>query len=526
MSFNPITGTDSAAALAMAQKVVGSQSGVTVLSAQYVGAAAAASTFDAVDLGTADGKSLTLGSGVLLTSGDGVPASSNTASDYTLDNYTAGDTGLDGYAAAAFTDAGATEDAAVLEIAFAVANLPDGTVPSKVSLDFMFGSDEYPEYSDSPYVDIAAIEVDGVNYAYFNQDKKQPLSVIDNNISLGNFVDNQAGVLSVEYDGISAPFRITTSLDAQLTTHTIRIAIADTGDTILDSAIFVSNLKTSSFDQLPDGIYVEGEQIVIPGKSGDSYYGSDDNDTITAGTGSDSIFGGLGDDTIDAGAGNDKIYGGAGDDTLVGGTGSDYMEGGSGADTYYVDNKKDVVKETSNTPEETSALVLHVDLGSTVDTVISSVKHTLTSYVENLTLADGGKGKAAGTGNELGNVLAGNSTANKLSGADGDDTIDGGAGADKISGGAGRDTFKFSNLASGGADTISDFTEEDVLAFDVSVFTALAGATGANYTTYLIFGKGTVSYDADGAGGGSAIKIVALKGADASTVTFEDLAFY
>jgi Ca2+-binding RTX toxin-like protein len=261
--------------------------------------------------------------------------------------------------------------------------------------------------------------------------------------------------------------------------------------------------------------------------------GTDADDVLVTAGGNDTIYGGAGNDELIAGAGNDTIYGGAGNDVLTGGTGSDYMEGGSGADTYYVDNKKDAVKEDSNDPEALAALILKIDLGSTVDTVVSSVKYTLTSYVENLQLAESSK-KLAGTGNDLGNIITGNSTANKLLGQSGNDTIDGGGGADKLSGGAGADTFRFSSLDT--ADSVSDFSEEDFLSFDTTVFTHLSAATSGNFvigTTavdtndYLIFSDKTATlyYDADGSGSGGAIKIVALKGADSKTLAFDDLSF-
>jgi Ca2+-binding RTX toxin-like protein len=258
--------------------------------------------------------------------------------------------------------------------------------------------------------------------------------------------------------------------------------------------------------------------------SGESLTGTDVSDTLAGGTGADTIQGGAGDDSLYGGDGADIIYGGDGADILDGGTGADRMEGGAGPDTYYVDTKKDVVFEENNLPAESSGLVLKIDLGNSIDTVISSVKYTLTNYVENLTLVDSTK-KLAGTGNELGNEITGNSGSNKLTGQAGNDTIDGGAGADKISGGTGVDIFVFANLAQGGADAISDFTEEDFLEFDTSVFTSLVGVSADNYTNYLNVTKGVLSYDADGTGSSSAIKIVALKGSGASSVSFDDLSF-
>lgn len=272
------------------------------------------------------------------------------------------------------------------------------------------------------------------------------------------------------------------------------------------------------------------------GNQGEVLIGTDADDTLVTGTGNDRIEGGAGDDTLLAGAGNDSIFGGAGDDILTGGTGKDYMEGGTGADTYYVDNKKDIVFESDNLPEGSSGLALGIDLGSTIDTVVANVTHTLANYVENLTLASGGTKKVAGTGNDLGNVITGNTGSNKLVGKEGADTIDGGAGADKIAGGDGADIFVFSNIAEGGADAISDFADEDVIKFDTSVFTSMVGASVDNLAfgtaavdgnDYLIYSdKGVLAYDADGSGATySAIKIVAIKGADVKSFTFADLDF-
>lgn len=283
----------------------------------------------------------------------------------------------------------------------------------------------------------------------------------------------------------------------------------------------------------------------IGGDGEDTIEGGTGNDTLTGGAGDDKLFGGAGDDSIEGGAGDDNLFGGTGkdhisggdgDDVLDGGTGADYIAGGAGSDTYYVDNKKDVVFEASNTPSGTSGLKLGIDLGSTIDTVISSVKYTLGNYVENLTLASG-TAKLAGTGNDLDNVITGNSASNKLSGSGGADTLDGGEGADKMTGGGGADVFVFSNLAAGGVDTVSDFTDEDVLSFDTRVFEQLAGATADNLVLgtkaadtddYLIYNTKAKAlyYDADGAETDfAAVRIAVIKGPDAKSITFEDMAF-
>ena len=256
--------------------------------------------------------------------------------------------------------------------------------------------------------------------------------------------------------------------------------------------------------------------------------GTTGNDDLSGGLGNDTLEGGAGNDTLSGGEGNDSMLGGTGDDTLDGGAGKDYMEGGSGSDTYHVDDAKDTVKETDNTPEGSDGLSQQVEIGSYVDTVISSIKYTLGAYVENLTLS-ASTASLAGTGNSLGNLIIGNAGKNALSGLVGDDALDGGEGADKLTGGKGADTFMFSNLATGGIDSVTDFkvSEHDSFAFDTTVFTQLAaGITaenvviGAKVTAletddYLIFDTKTYKlyYDADGSGTSSAVvQIAGVKG--------------
>ena len=140
-----------------------------------------------------------------------------------------------------------------------------------------------------------------------------------------------------------------------------------------------------------------------------------DDDVIDALGGNDTVDADGGNDTVLGGAGNDTLLGGDGIDTLDGGTGFDAMSGGDGNDTYFIDDLGDVVTELEN--------------GGT-DTVFSSVSHTLTANVENLTLT--GNAAIDGTGNDLDNVLTGNDAANVLTG---------GAGVDQLIGGAGDDTY-------------------------------------------------------------------------------------
>ncbi len=123
-------------------------------------------------------------------------------------------------------------------------------------------------------------------------------------------------------------------------------------------------------------------------------------------------------------AGNDTLTGGAGNDTLDGGTGSDTMVGQEGDDTYYIDSSGDQTIESYPT------------FG--IDHAITSVNRTISTNVENLTLAGAA---VLGSGNALANVLTGNELANTLNGVAGDDTLIGNAGNDTLNGGLGNDSM-------------------------------------------------------------------------------------
>lgn len=143
-----------------------------------------------------DGSSaaLGIGPGLLLSSGDPTPPATNTQQAYGVDSgVDVADSDLQATVNSAFSGAGAVEDVTSLQFQINV------TDPAASGLRFnvVFGSDEYPEFSDSNFVDVAGVYVNGVNYALFNSSASQPLSIIDNNLTAGNFRDNAGGVIPI-----------------------------------------------------------------------------------------------------------------------------------------------------------------------------------------------------------------------------------------------------------------------------------------------------------------------------------------
>ncbi|SEA63328.1 choice-of-anchor L domain-containing protein [Rubrimonas cliftonensis] len=439
-----------------------------------------------------------IGESIFLSTGGG-PGDVNTTAGFTEILSQPGDDDLDAAAQAAFSGAGTTNDASVLEFSVTVSN-PN---VKGVSFDVLFGSDEYPEYSDSSFVDIAAVLVNGVNVAVFNNNVEQPLSVISENLESGNFIDNDFdfstgdGAFRVEYDGFSP--RLSLIAPVKQGVNTFKIGIADTGDSILDSGLFIGNLRTTASGA--GGVFVP----VNGGDENDDLQGSASPEIFEAGGGDDTIAPGLGLDVIATGLGADLIEGSLAD--LDGDTITDFFDSDTLAflgalfglanltftladNTLSVDVDGDGQAEASITLEgdfEDATFSVNTADGSTFVTAsgvanpfvgapgsFETPTQTGTEGPDRLTgtpqedviLALGGndtvKGLAdadaidLGAGDDIVLSSGGNDT---VLGGDGDDTIKSGAGDDSIDGGAGNDVI----LSGDGNDTILGGDGNDVI---------------------------------------------------------------
>ena len=132
-------------------------------------------------------------------------------------------------------------------------------------------------------------------------------------------------------------------------------------------------------------------------------------------------------------------------------------------------------------------------------------------------------------GGALDDTLTGNTLANKLTG---------GAGNDTLTGGLGGDIFRFDSSlnASTNRDAITDFSlaEGDSIQLENAIFTALPttgilaasafliGATAITADQRILYNSttGSLAYDADGVGSGSAISFATISPGLALTNTF------
>jgi Ca2+-binding RTX toxin-like protein len=196
------------------------------------------------------------------------------------------------------------------------------------------------------------------------------------------------------------------------------------------------------------------------------------------------------------------IWATQGDNVIDGGGGADFMVGYGGDDIYYVDNAGDVTLE---------------DVNGGTDRVVASADYRLGANVENLQAANiGGTAALALTGNEQANFIWGTQGSNVLAGRGGNDHLYGYAGADQ---------FLFNTEAgAANADWLDDFQAgTDKILLDNSVFTALAdgalpasafvtGTAALDADDRIIFDSATGSlfYDADGNGAGSALLVAVI----------------
>ena len=211
--------TQNANAAALAAQLVGP--GVTVSNARFTGNANSAGTF------VGGQASVGIDNGVVLSTGWAEDARGpNQASDWSEIMGTPGDAQLNALVAPE-----ETFDAAILEF--------DVTpVANTIAIRFVFASEEYQEFVGSPFNDVIAIFVNGVNCANYNG---RPVSVnsINADVNSALFINNEGGTRNTEFDGMTVPLDCVAAVTPGVPNR-VKIAIADTADPIYDAAVFLA----------------------------------------------------------------------------------------------------------------------------------------------------------------------------------------------------------------------------------------------------------------------------------------------
>ena len=245
-------------------------SGVSVSNISYSGSSDAIGEF--TNGGTT---SMGISSGLILSTGDvnDAPGPNNSSSTST-DNNASGDPDLD-----ALVPTTSTNDAAVIEFDF----VPIGDT---LKFEYVFGSDEYPEFVNSSFNDVFGFFVSGPNPSGGQYQKKNialipgtNMPVAINNVNNGTsnsgpctncsyYTNNNSGT-TIEYDGHTVILTAWVNVEP-CKNYSFKIAVGDAGDNIYDSAVF---LEKGSFST--DAVDINTD-VSVPGLGDTAIEGCND----------------------------------------------------------------------------------------------------------------------------------------------------------------------------------------------------------------------------------------------------------
>ncbi len=222
---SPAAGLDivtSSDATTLANAVIGGAgTGITVTAVSYSGHAQAAGTYTDGPLDIADGMVITSGQAVLA-----LPPSNSGSTGF--------DQGLPGDPLCAPLTAPHTSyDAAKLTLTFDLAPGYDG-----ISVLFIFGSEEYPEWVGTSYNDVLGIYLNGTQVAF--DSGGHPITINGGFFTSGSVV--VAPATGTEYDGSTPVLQTKAPLAGGTTGNVLTFIVCDAGDHVYDSGAFIAGL--------------------------------------------------------------------------------------------------------------------------------------------------------------------------------------------------------------------------------------------------------------------------------------------
>ena len=242
-----------ASAVQMAETIFGD--GVTVTSASYTGdnrSSAIYSNGDSIAPGATPGDT-----GVILSTGrakEYTNSSGQANQDTNQSRNTSGENNNSDFNAAAGTR---TYDASYLDVSF----VPDSGI---MTMQFIFSSEEYPEFQNSVYQDFVGVWVNGVqvDIEIGNGDADPGNLNSTNNENL--FLDNSGDAYNTEMDGLTVTMTLTMNVIPGVE-NSIRIGIADVTDSKYDSNLLIAGDSVqTSLVAMEDStnLYPNGSKVI------------------------------------------------------------------------------------------------------------------------------------------------------------------------------------------------------------------------------------------------------------------------
>ncbi|WP_281955225.1 Hint domain-containing protein [Pseudophaeobacter arcticus] len=242
-----------ATATEMAETIFGD--GVTVVSADYTGdsrSSAIYSNGDALAPGATPGDT-----GVILSTGR-ANSYTNSSGDPNRATDTTRNTSGENNNSEFNSVAGArTYDASYLDVSF----VPDSAV---MTVEFVFSSEEFPEYQESIYQDVVAVWVNGSVVEMDVSGGTANPGNISASINENLYLDNTGDDFNTEMDGLTITMTLTMHVNPG-EVNDIRIGIADVGDSSYDSNLLIAanSVQTDLVAQTDEAhVAADGSKVV------------------------------------------------------------------------------------------------------------------------------------------------------------------------------------------------------------------------------------------------------------------------
>lgn len=226
----------SATANEMAAEIFGS--GVTVVSASYSGDPRSSGIYSDGD--TISPFATPSDTGVILSTGhvDDFTNSSGTTNTNTSAGTSTNTSGANNDADFNALAGAQTRDASFLEVDF----IPTGDL---ITIDFVLASEEYPEYVNSQFNDVVGVWVNGVQAQVTIGDGSASIGNINGGVTENIYFDNTADQYNTEMDGFTVTLTFVAPVNSGVT-NTIKIGVADVGDTSYDTNLLIAGSSIQS----------------------------------------------------------------------------------------------------------------------------------------------------------------------------------------------------------------------------------------------------------------------------------------
>lgn len=229
-----LTYNSNATAMQMANTIFGN--GTTVNSASYTGwsgSSAIYSNGDAISPDTTPGNA-----GVILSTGRASDFTNQGGGSNDSPSTTTNTSGFDNLAQFNAIAGHKTYDASFLDVNFTPTN-------DVLTIQFVFSSDEYPEFSNSIYNDVFAVWVNGTHVPLSVTQNAATVTQINQTSNINLFKDNTSDQFNTEMDGFTVSLTLTMPVNAGVP-NDIRIGVADTSDANYDSNVLIAEGSVQS----------------------------------------------------------------------------------------------------------------------------------------------------------------------------------------------------------------------------------------------------------------------------------------